>query len=192
MAVLLLLTDEPMHPYGLRQRLLEWDKDRVINVGQRHLIYQTINRLERDSLVEILETTRRDKRPERTVYLATERGVTIAMQWLRDMLADPATEYPRFPAALAFLGSLTAEASLDALHTRVSALETAIGRLDKEVADRVAQVPGGVERIYLLEIEYQHSMWQAELAWVRELINYLGERNESSRDREALHPGGAP
>ncbi|GDY31023.1 PadR family transcriptional regulator [Gandjariella thermophila] len=182
MAVLLLLSDEPMHPYGLRQRIQEWDKDRVVNVSQRNAIYQTIERLERSGLITVLRTTRQERRPERTVYQATEEGVATAGRWLREMLSTPAPEFPEFPAALAFLPSLPGPTVLDALRARVAALETNIARLDKEVADRVAEFPGGVDRIHLVEIDYLRAMWQAELNWVRDLVDDLGPRLAPGQD----------
>src|SRR5215468_8508522 len=133
MAVLLLLGEEPMHPYGLRQRIKDWDKDRVINVTQRNAIYQTIDRLERNGLLKLKKTTRQESRPDRMVYEATDVGVATAKQWLTEMLSEPTPEYPDFPAALAFLTALPAGTVLDALRTRVGALEENLERLAAEV-----------------------------------------------------------
>lgn len=173
MAVLLLLTQEPLHPYGLRQRIRDWDKDRVINVSQQNAIYQTIDRLERSGLIRLRGTTRQANRPDRTVYEATDEGAATARRWLAEMLSAPAPEYPEFPAALAFLTSLPREDGLAALRARVSALDANLDRLAAEVADQVAQVPGGVDRIFLLEVEHQRTMWQAERAWVRGVVRDL-------------------
>ena len=173
MVVLLLLDVEPLHPYGLRQRIKEWDKDRVVNVSQRNAIYQTIARLERAGLIEVQETAKGENRPERTVYRVTKDGVRIAKSWLRDMLANPVPEYPQFPAALAFFSSLPAKTALRALESRATVLEDNITRLDKEVAAQVAEVPGGVDRIYLIEIDYQRTMWQSELTWVCDLVAHI-------------------
>jgi DNA-binding PadR family transcriptional regulator len=176
MAVLLLLDVEPMHPYGLRQRIKEWDKDRVVNVSQRNAIYQTIDRLERSGLIRLRETTRQDKRPDRTIYEATAEGVATARRWLTEMLSTPVPEYPDFPAALAFLPSLPEDTVLSALETRVHELAANVAKLDAEVEAGVAMVPGGVDRIYLIEAEYQRTMWQAELTWVRDLVDELRKR----------------
>src|SRR5690349_9443803 len=92
MAILLLLAHEPMHPYGLRQRVQEWDKDRVINVTQRNAVYQTVDRLQRSGLVRLKEMSRHEKRPERAVYEATPEGAELALEWLADMLAIPVPE----------------------------------------------------------------------------------------------------
>jgi DNA-binding PadR family transcriptional regulator len=175
MTVLLLLAEEPMHPYGLRQRIQDWGKDQVVNVTQRNAIYQTIDRLERDGLIIARGTSRQERRPERTVYSATEEGVALARKWVLRMLATPARVYPEFPAALAFLPAVPRQEALAALRRRTAALQQAIDDLAKEVDSRVAEVPGGVDRIYLIEVDYLLVMWRAELAWVRGLIAELVE-----------------
>ncbi|HET8682801.1 MAG TPA: PadR family transcriptional regulator [Micromonosporaceae bacterium] len=179
MAVLLLLAEEPMHPYGLRQRIQEWDKDRVINVTQRNAIYQTIDRLARSGLIRLRETTRQPRRPDRTVYEATPEGVATAKRWLTEMLAVPIAEFPAFPAALAFIQSLPHAGALAALDARVAALESSINQMVTEVEARVATVPGGVDRIFLVEVDYQRAMWEAELSWVRGLVDHLRAREGS-------------
>lgn len=171
MAVLLLLAQEPMHPYGLRQRIQEWGKDLVINVSQRNAIYQIIDRLERGGLIEKVNTTRENRRPERTLFRATSEGVSTGQRWLREMLSTPADEYPEFPAALAFLGVASPEERMRALDERVKALEERIAKAKTELDMSVATVPGGVERIYLVETEYTYAMWEAELTWLRALLH---------------------
>jgi DNA-binding PadR family transcriptional regulator len=173
MAVLLLLTHEPTHPYGLRQRIQEWDKDRVINVTQRNAVYQTVDRLRRSGLIRLREMARQENRPERAVYEATEAGTQLARTWLREMLAKRTPEYPSFPAALAFLQSLDHDTVTTALEQRVAALEADVGALRSEVEARVALVPGGVDRIHLVEVEYQVAMWDAEIRWIRTLLEDL-------------------
>jgi len=89
---------------------------------------------------------------------------------LSEMLATPVYEYPTFPAALAFLQSIPAEAAVAALEQRVAALTADIRRLRQHVDSHVAQFPGGVDRIFLVEVEYQQAMWEAELNWVSQLV----------------------
>lgn len=175
MAVLLLLGDEPLHPYGLRQRIQQWDKSRVVNVTQRNAIYQVIDRLERSGLLVVKETARSEKRPERTVYEATEEGVATAKQWLLDMLGTPAPEYPEFPAALAFLGALARKTTVEVLEARIVRLEEKIAELDEDYQEGLAKIPKGMEldRIYIVEMEYLRAMCQAELNWVKGLTEEM-------------------
>jgi hypothetical protein len=92
------------------------------------------------------------------------------------MLADPVSEYLRFPAALAFLSVLPAKTALRALESRAAALADNLVHLNKDVEARIADVAGGVDRIFLVEIEYQQTMWESELAWIRDLVEYLKSR----------------
>jgi len=171
LTVLLLLQDTPLHPYGLRRRIREWDKDRVVNVEPPNVVYQTIERLERDGLIAVKEVVRAANRPERTVYETTPKGQEIARRWLLDMLSSVREEFPEFPAALAFLGSLAPELAMSTLESRADTIQRAIESLDEAVAAKVATVPGGVSRVYLVEIEYIQMMRKAELTWLRGLID---------------------
>lgn len=78
-------------------------KDDVVNVAQRNSVYQTIDRLLRDGLIAVRETSREENRPERTVYQPTDAGRDTLRQWMRTMLSARAREFPEFPAALAFM-----------------------------------------------------------------------------------------
>ena len=173
MAILLLLEDEPMHPYGIRQRIQAWDKDRTVNVTQPNAVYQTVERLRRDELIRLREVTRLDNRPDRTVYETTPAGTSLAHSWLTDLLAVPAAEFPAFPAALAFVQSLPRGAVIAALEKRADTLRFTLEQVRQEVATRTAEVPGGVDRIHLIEVEYLQAMWAAEIAWVTTLVDDL-------------------
>jgi DNA-binding PadR family transcriptional regulator len=173
MAVLLLLQIEPMHPYGLRQRIVEWDKDRVINVSQRNAIYQTIERLERTGLLKLRERAQQERRPDRQIYETTEDGAALAQRWIVEMLSTPEPEYPAFPAALAFIKSVDRSTATAALERRAGRLVQQIERLDAQVKAALEQFPGQVDRIYLLEIEYLSAMWHAELRWVQDITEEM-------------------
>ena len=56
-----------MHPYRMQQLIRERGKDQVVNVRQRASVYQAIERLQRDGLIEVRETQRDENWPERTV-----------------------------------------------------------------------------------------------------------------------------
>src|ERR1700733_15411856 len=84
--VLWQLMDEPMHVYRMQKLLEAQGKDRVVNVRSRASLYQAIERLVRNGLVEISETGRVGGYPDRTVYAITDAGREVAPQWLREML----------------------------------------------------------------------------------------------------------
>ena len=169
LAVLALLVEAPMHPYSIQRLLKERGKHRVINLGQRATFYKTITRLQRDGLVEVRETVRHHQRPERTVYVATAEGRAVVVAWMREMLSTPRTEFPEFPAAIAYLPLL---APRDALHQ----LETRQVRLKDALADQktgLAAAPRGLPRLFLLEEEYIRAITRAELAWVTSVVDDL-------------------
>ena len=184
MAVLSMLTEEPMHAYRMQQLIKERHKGDVVNVTQRNSIYQTIDRLRRTGHIEVRETSRDERRPERTVYQITEQGAATLRRWLRTMLSTRAREFPEFPAALAFMPLLDCDDVRQQLRQRVDALEGRLAELD--------QAPPELPRLFLLEDEYQRAVAQAELAWVRGLIDDLGS-GEITWDhaflRQFMEPG---
>jgi DNA-binding PadR family transcriptional regulator len=172
MAVLSMLTEEPMHAYRMQQLIKERHKDDVVNVTQRTSVYQTIERLLRDGLVMVESTARAENRPERTIYRITDAGRDTLREWLHDMLSTPAREYPEFPAALSFLPSLTRREAVGALTTRISRLEQRLKELDDELAHGGTFLP----RIFLIESEYQRQVFATELDYVRSLVDDIKAR----------------
>src|SRR5579859_3988194 len=169
LAVLGTLYEGPMHPYRIQRMIKERGKDQVINVQQRASIYQTIERLHHAGLIEIVETTRDERFPERTVYQLTAAGRATADRWLRDMLSTPTREFPDFPAALAFLPMLTSGEVLVQLEARIIAMEDSLRQLRDELATAGRYLP----RLFLIEAEYQETQLAAELAWVRSVVEDL-------------------
>jgi DNA-binding PadR family transcriptional regulator len=168
MVVLSLLAEAPMHAYAMQQLIKFRRKDAVVNVAQRNSVYQAIERLLRDGYIQVRHTARDAGRPERTVYELTRSGREIHERWLRGMLSTPAREFPEFPAALAFIATLSAADARDALASRLSALEERLARL------RTEQKMGedmGLPRVFLLEGEYDEAMVRAELGFVRGLVS---------------------
>lgn len=169
LAVLAFLYEAPMHPYRMQQLLKERGKDEVIHVQQRASLYQTIKYLLRAQLIQVRETEREQKRPERTIYALTEAGRQILYQWLREMLSTPASEFPEFPAALAYLALLTPEDALLQLQARANALAAEITRLDRQLQQATQHVP----RLFLIELEYLRTALATEQTWVQSLIDDL-------------------
>ena len=169
LAVLGLLYEAPMHPYRMQQMIRERGKDEVVNVRKRASIYQTIERLQRDGLIAVAETTRDEKWPERTVYELTEHGREMIKDWMREMLSTPAREFPEFPAALAFLPLLTPDDALRQFEVRIIKLTADLARIEAELT----AVRGILPRLFLIESEYLLAMVSTELAWVRAVADDL-------------------
>ncbi|MEU0936859.1 MULTISPECIES: PadR family transcriptional regulator [unclassified Embleya] len=172
LALLGLLYREPMHPYAIQQRIKQWGKDKVVNVGQRASLYKTINRLREADLVAVRETERDQQYPERTVYEITEAGRIACHTWMAEMLDTPRNEFPEFPAALSFLALLTPETTRALLTRRRDRLVADLAALD---ADATNAAGFALPRVLTLEDEYLRAVTGAELAWVQAVLVDLAE-----------------
>ncbi|HEY7200532.1 MAG TPA: PadR family transcriptional regulator [Candidatus Dormibacteraeota bacterium] len=162
MVLLALVAEAPLHPYGMQQLIKERGRDAVANVAQPNSVYQTIDRLRRSELIAVRETSRAERRPERTVYEITELGRATLARWLRTMLAEPQRDFPDFPAALSFLCLLGPDDAARRLEERARALGA-----------RLAELDAGVPRPLAIEDAYRRATTLAELAWVRGLVEDL-------------------
>ena len=165
MVVLAFLLEEPMHPYLMRQRVQERGKQRVANLAQPNSVYQAMDALRRQGLIRVRETSRRERRPERTVYEITEEGEQTLRRWLATMLSDPGRDFPDFPAAVSVLMLLDPQEAARLLDARVEGLRKRRGELAAE--------GGTLPRLFQLEDEYQREMIDAEIDWVRSLVEDL-------------------
>jgi DNA-binding PadR family transcriptional regulator len=182
MVVLSLLVEEPMHAYGMQQKIKGRRKDEVVNVAQRNSVYQAIERLLRAGYLRVRHTAREAGRPERTVYEITDTGREVHAAWLRAMLAAPAREFPEFPAALAFIMLLEPDDARRQLELRAQALED---RLDQIGADLDQSRQMGLPRLFVVENEYGQAMTRAELEFVHALAADLAA-GRLTWDREWL------
>jgi len=155
-----------MYPYRMQQLIKERGKDTVINVRDRASIYQTIDRLVRDGLIAVSETTRDERWPERTVYQLTPEGRETIQDWMREMLSTPGEEFPAFPAALSFLALLTPQDALRQFEARIVRLEADLARTEVGLTGFGRTLP----RIVLIEEEYRQAALHAELEWVRAIV----------------------
>jgi DNA-binding PadR family transcriptional regulator len=164
------LYDEPKHVYGIQKLLEQQGKDRVVNVRSRASLYQTLERLMRFGLVDVHETVRTEGYPDRIVYAITDAGRAAAQEWLRDMLRTTGGQYPEFIAAVSILFGLAPDDARAQLERRVASLAA-------ELADTEALLAGNPElpRLFLLEEEYRRTLLEAELSWLRGVIDDLRE-----------------
>jgi DNA-binding PadR family transcriptional regulator len=169
LAVLELLSEAPMHPYEMKQMIRERGIERAIPVKGAS-IYDTVERLQTAGFVEPVETNRAGRRPERTIYRITAAGTDELQSWLHELLEEPSREYPRFAAALMFLGAIgTKEEAIKVLERRSVAFEGQILASDA----LIQAVPPELPRLFLIEEEYAQSMRRAELQWLRRIVGEL-------------------
>ncbi len=169
--VLWQLFEGPMHVYRMQKMFEAQGKARVVNVRSRASLYQTIERLKRNGLVEVYETQRAEGYPDRVVYAITDEGRVVAREWLREMLRNTEGEYPEFLAAVSILFGLPPDEARSELELRAEKLESALALTEQSLADAPAALP----RLFLLEEEYRKAMLAAELSWVRGVIDDLRE-----------------
>ena len=169
LVVLLNLFQSPAHVYGLQKMFEATGKDRVVNVRSRASLYQAIERLERFGLVEVVATVSSSAYPDRVEYAITERGREVAREWLREMLSSTGEEFPEFIAALSVLFALEPDDAQTELERREQKLADQLAATTGELA----RAPAGLPRLFLLEEEYRRTLLEAELGWVRALIDDL-------------------
>jgi len=171
LAILGLLENGPLHPYGIQRLIKQWGKDQVVNVGQRTSLYRMIVRLEEAGLITAGATERDERYPERTVYHLTEDGRTVCREWLAEILTTPRNEFPEFPAALSFVMLVTPQTAAELLAERSDHLTKRIAELDAELTLEVEGAP--IPRFALLETEYQRAVTVAEAEWIDGIVDDL-------------------
>jgi DNA-binding PadR family transcriptional regulator len=178
--VLNLLAEAPMHPYEMKRLMHLRGKDQLVPVNPDSL-YHSIAQLERAELIEAVETNREGRRPERTVYRATEAGRQTLHDWMAELLSEAhSNEHPRAIAALAHLPAMEPAEVRRHLEQRALMLEMQIA--SGEAALRVASER--LPRVLVVEAEYARALKQAELDYVRALVADLasGELTWSTED----------
>jgi DNA-binding PadR family transcriptional regulator len=167
MVLLALLAEEPMHAYRM-QRLIKYRrKDDVVNVARSNSVYQSIERLLRDGLIEVHEKLAAETGPARIVYALTSDGRDALTRWMDAALATPAREFPEFRAVLAVLAITGPDLVRARLEERVRALEAVLAGAEREAA---AAQEWGLARVLMLEHEHLVAVTRAELDWVRQVV----------------------
>jgi DNA-binding PadR family transcriptional regulator len=189
LAVLVHVAEKPRHPYEIAQVLRARGKDQSIKINYGSL-YTVVQSLERHGLIEASGTERDGRRPERTVYSATEAGRAEMHDWLGELLGTPAKEYPRFESALSLMGALHPDEARSLLEQRAVTLEASIATR-RELMEQYATV---LPRIFLIEGEYSLAMAVAEARWTRRLLQDMADGSLTGVDgwRQFHDTGQAP
>ncbi|MEU8346971.1 DNA-binding transcriptional regulator, PadR family [Actinomadura meyerae] len=160
LAVLSTVSAKPMHPYEMAAVMRARGKDRDMGIKWGSL-YTVVGNLEKHGFLAVEGSVREGARPERTVYRITDAGRAELADWVRELIAVPEPEVPRFEAGLSVLGALGPDEVAALLRRRLDALERRIA------ADAAALAEAGVPRVFLIEGEYDLAIRRAEAAWVR-------------------------
>ena len=165
LAVLALLWERPMHPYEMSLTLRERRKDESVKLNFGSL-YSVVDSLAKHNLIETASTEREGNRPTRTVYRLTDAGATEAIDWMTDLVRTPAKEFPQFEAGLSLMGVLRPERVVDLLDQRVGKLHERLSELD---AILEAATRNGVPRVFLVEMEYERALVDADCTFTEQL-----------------------
>jgi len=187
LAVMALLYERPMHPYEMVSLMRERGKHESVRLRYSSL-YSVVSALEREGLIMLRETVREGRRPERTVYEITGAGREEFLTWLRELLREPVKEYTQFAAGLSFLPALPPEEAVALLKERVLRLEEETEEMRSRLDTAMEQFR--LPRLFLVEAEHELMLREAELAWVRGLVEEIdaGALGDLSEWR-SLHSG---
>ncbi|TVT17005.1 PadR family transcriptional regulator [Amycolatopsis acidiphila] len=166
MAILELLHEKPMHPYEMTQLMRHRRVDYRVKLRPGSL-YHTVERLEGQGFIEVVDTQRQGRRPERTVYAMTEQGRDTFADQARDMIATPAQEYPQYPVALSAASELDQHDVMDQLRMRAINLRARIAA-DEVVIEQVLKED--LPTMYWIEHAFTHHQRKSELDWTEQLI----------------------
>jgi DNA-binding PadR family transcriptional regulator len=167
LAVMALLYERPMHPYEMVSTMRERGKHESVRLRYSSL-YSVVGALEREGLIVSKETVREGRRPERTIYEITGAGREEFLAWLRELLREPIKEYTQFAAGLSFLPGLSPEEAVALLKERVRRLERETGEMRSRLDVVMEQYD--LPRLFVVESEHELMLREAELAWVRGLV----------------------
>lgn len=170
LAVMALLFERPMHPYEMVSTMRERGKHESVRLRYSSL-YSVVAALEREGLIEPRETVREGRRPERTVYGITAAGREEFLAWLRELISEPAKEYPRFMAGLSFIVGLPPDEAVGLLEERVRLLGEEIRDTRSRLEEAVKQL--ALPRLFVIEHEHELMLREAELRWVRDLVRRI-------------------
>lgn len=183
LTVLAMLSVRAGHPYELHRFIVDTHKDYV--TGLPRSLYHAVERLAGEDLIVPVETSRDGRRPERTVYEITDEGRQELSTRLRALLENPGPDRRTFTAAVSLMGTLPVPDALRALRTRGATIEGLLAGTDAHLR---AMKESGLPDILMIEVDYERTLNEAELAWVRRVVARLetGELDWSGTVKQEL------
>ena len=172
LAMMSMLAEGPMHPYEVATTLRARHGEEAIKIRFGSL-YSVIAQLVARGWIVAHETAQSGNRPEHTKYRLTEPGREALTQWMRDLIAEPVKEYPKFEAALCLMAVLPHAEVADRLGERLARLEASIAKLEADLEAVLAQ---GLDPLFVAEADYRLAMLKAERNFCQALRPKLIER----------------
>ncbi len=168
LAVLSAVMDRPRHPYEMAAVLKERGKEADMPIKWGSL-YTVVANLEKHGFLEAVESVKDGGRPERTVYGITAAGREELEDWVRELVGTVEKEPPRFQAGLSMVGVLGPDQTIALLRQRIEQLT------ERSEAQRATleQFRPLLPRLFLVEVEYDLAMTEAEARWTRAFLGDL-------------------
>jgi DNA-binding PadR family transcriptional regulator len=168
LAVLSVVLERPMHPYEMATLLKERGKDADMPIKWGSL-YTVVANLEKHRFIEAVESVKDGGRPERTVYRITPAGREEYEDWVRELVGTVDPEPPRFRSGLSMLGILGPDQAISLLRQRAALLDERAAKQQTALDQLRPLMP----RMFLVEVEYDIAMTEAEARWVRGFLEEL-------------------
>lgn len=169
LVILGLLREQPLYGYEIKQIIEEHMSDWAsIAFGS---IYFALDKLSGEKFVEKVQVEQDNKRPARSVYQITEAGRTEFLRLLRESWRQVERQYFALDICLFFLESLPLDEVKTYLHSRQSALQTALEHIQSHRAEQMAHPE--VPRLATAIFDHTLVHTQAELNWVTDLLQGL-------------------
>jgi DNA-binding PadR family transcriptional regulator len=168
LAVLSVVRERPMHPYEMAAVLKQRGKDADMPIKWGSL-YTVVANLEKHRFIEAVESVKDGGRPERTVYRITPAGREEFEDWVRELVGTVDPEPPRFKAGLSMIGILGPDQAIGRLRERLALLDERAGK-QRAALDQLRPL---MPRVFLVEVEYDIAMTEAEARWVRGFLEEL-------------------
>ncbi|WIV59480.1 PadR family transcriptional regulator [Amycolatopsis nalaikhensis] len=168
LAVLSVVQERPAHPYEMASVLKQRGKDADLPIKWGSL-YTVVANLEKHGFLEAVESVKDGGRPERTVYRITEAGRAEFEDWVRELVGTLDREPPRFKSGLSMIGVLGPDQAIVQLRSRLAALSERVEALRASL-DQLRPV---LPRLFLVEVEYDLAMTEAEARWARAFLEEL-------------------
>lgn len=134
-------------------------------------IYAGLRKLEKDGLIEVVETGRDGNRPTKRVYAITDRGRTEFQRMLREAWVGIARFARPIDLAVSFYDALDREEIEELLEQRLRNLEILRGAFDIE---HMPPLENPAQREVVVELrDHEHRLISAEIEWTKSLLERL-------------------
>ncbi|MDV6010958.1 PadR family transcriptional regulator [Haloechinothrix sp. LS1_15] len=166
---------QPVHGYDVRRELMSWRAEDWANIAPGS-IYGALKTLERDRLIEVVDTKRQGARPARTVYQVTDEGEKEYHAMLRNLWWEAkAGPHPLLPAVVQLPFSQRDDV-VAALKARIHRLESDLTLAERDIA-RILEGSGDHRYdtpFHAAEVSrLSHALAEAELRWTRDLLQRI-------------------